>query len=104
MFYGYNQKPAFLKRCKDLKVKRERRNVCSRDKGKCRGSWVRKQLDGTTKVQFAYLDMPEGHTLAEYQEACRTDRVVFDDGVWEVKCTVEFDGNIYSWYEEEKND
>ena len=103
MFFGYNEKPAFLDRYTDLKIKRERMNVCSRNKGTCRGSWVRKQPDGTTKLQFAYLDMPENYTYAEYV-ACQSDRVVFDDGIWEVKCTVEIDGDTFSWYENEKID
>jgi hypothetical protein len=101
MFFGFNETPKFLERFKDVKIKRERKRVCSRNKGTCRGSWVRKQPDGTTKWQFAYFDMPENHTYEEYLEMCKSDQVIFDDGIWQIKCTVEIGGNTYCWYEEE---
>lgn len=86
MFFGYNEKPAFLNQFKDLKIKRERMNVCSRNKGICRGTWVVKQPAGSTKLQFAYQTADE--------------QMIFDDGIWEVKCTAEYNGNTYCWYEE----
>lgn len=87
MFFGYNEKPAFLDRYKDLKIKRERMSVCSRDKGTCRGTWVVKQPDGSTKLQYAYQTADEP--------------VMFDDGIWKVKCTTEYNGHTVCWTEEE---
>lgn len=89
MFFGCNSKPKFIDQIKGLKIKRERMNVCSRDKGTCQGTWVVTQPDGTTKLQYAY----------------QTDNepVVFDDGIWMVKCTTEYKGATFCWYEDEAN-
>ena len=86
MFFGFTERPAFLDRFKDIKIKREKMNVCSRNKGKCRGSLPRKQSDGTVKVMYAY-DSVAGD-------------LVFDDGIWITKCTADIGGATFSWTEE----
>ena len=83
MFFGLNSKPLFLE---DVPIKREVRRVCSKDKGKCRGSWVRTMEDGSKKMQFAYYDDD-------------INSVVFDDGVCDIKCTAIVHGETICWYE-----
>lgn len=81
MFFGYNDKPQFLKEFDKLTIAHKRVNVCSRDKGECRGSLPLTQLDGTVRWTFLYSD---GTT---------------DEGIWVNSCTALVQDDTFGWIE-----
>lgn len=98
MFFGSESRPEFLPT--DVKVKREIKRICSRDK-KCRGtmsaltvinlfnaghlkdiSGIQIDQDGLGKEVFIYWDGSADYGIEEY------------------KCTADYRGHTYAWYEE----
>jgi hypothetical protein len=81
MFFGYDEKPEFLNQFVDLEITRKQVNVCSRDKGECRGELPLTQSDGSIKWVYLYSD---GTT---------------DDGIWVDSCRAVIGDNIFAWTE-----
>ncbi len=81
MFFGYDEKPEFLNQFVDLEITRKQVNVCSRDKGECRGNLPLTQSDGSIKWVYLYSD---GTT---------------DDGILVDSCITVIDGHVFAWIE-----
>lgn len=97
MFYGFEYRPKFLPA--DVKVKREIKRVCSRDK-KCRGSMS--ALSVINLFNAGHLKDVSGIQI----EQDSLDKEVFiycddsvDYGVEAYKCTAEYNGHTHAWYE-----
>lgn len=83
MFFGSETRPAFLP--SDIKVKKEVKQVCSRDK-KCRGSMpIYKKCKCGEEVMFHVFHYWDGTE---------------DFGIESYKCTAEYNGHTYCWYED----
>jgi hypothetical protein len=100
MFFGFESRPNFIPQ--EVKVKREVKRVCSRDK-KCRGSMsalsvinlfiaghykdisgIRIEPNGLDKEVFIYWDESVDYGIEQY------------------KCVAEYNGHTYAWYEDKK--
>jgi hypothetical protein len=110
MFFGFDERPTFLPT--DTKVRREIKQVCSRDK-KCIGSMSAlsvinlfiaghiKDISGI-KIEDNSLGrevfMYGHHTWVDGFPKSVVESV--DYGIELYKCTAEYNGHTYAWYEE----
>jgi hypothetical protein len=99
MFFGLKSRPQFLPA--NVKVKREFKRICSRDK-KCRGS-----MSALSVINlFIAGHFKDISGIQTEQDSLGKEVFIYwdgsvDYGVGAYKCTAEYNGCTYAWYENE---
>lgn len=110
MFFGLAQKPLYLP--DDVKVRREIKRVCSRDK-KCIGSmsalsainlFIAGHIKDISEIKIEDNDL--SREVFMYGHHICVDGLIksivesVDYGIEKYKCTADYNGHTYTWYEE----
>jgi hypothetical protein len=100
MFFGFESRPEFLPA--DVKVRREVKRVCTRNK-KCRGSMSAQSVINL----FIAGHLKDISGIQIEQESLGKEVFIYwdnsvDYGIEEYKCTTEYNGHTYAWYEDKK--
>ncbi len=99
MFFGYETRPAVLPA--DIKVKREVKSVCSRDR-KCRGSMSARSIINL----FNAGHIADISAIRTTEDSLEKEVYLYwdgtvDYGIKSYKCTAEYRGHTYCWYEDQ---
>ncbi len=98
MFFGFETRPIFIP--DNISVRREVKSVCSRAK-KCRGSISARAIINLFKAGY----IADISTISTSEDSLEKEVYLYwngtvDYGIKKYKCTVEYVGNTYCWYED----